>query len=161
MNRIKNILVKPSILVIVFISLAILVISSSYYELNQSKKEMLLFMSEEAHSLLQSIIVSSQEVLYASDEVESEIQSRLLNNANTIKILFEKKIVTNNLLFEIAVKNGINRIHIFNKAGIKIFSSHPNIEHKPLSAEFVKQQLEPIFSNKVDTLIVGLVEPEP
>ncbi len=69
--------------------------------------------------------------------------------------MFEKKIVTNNLLYEIALKNGINRIHIINKAGKKVFTSHPNSDHKPLSVEFVKTQLKPIFSNKVDTLIVG------
>ncbi len=142
MKTLKNIIVKPSILVVIFISLATLVIFSAYYELTQSKKEMLLFMSEEAHSLLQSIIISSQEVLYASDEVEAEIQSRLLNNANAIKILYEKKIVNNKILSEIAFENGINRIHIVNKKGVRIFTSHPNINHKAQSAEIVKKKLE-------------------
>ena len=155
MNRIKNILVKPSVLVIIFFSLALLVVSSAYFELRQSKNEMLHFMSEEAHSLLQSIIVSSQEVVYASDEVESAIRSSLLNNANIIKILYEKNLVTNILLKEIAEKNKLNRIHIIGKNGVKKYTSSIVSSHKQLSADFIKNQLEPIFSNKLDTLIVG------
>lgn len=116
---------------------------------------MLHFMSEEAHSLLQSIIVSSQEVVYASDEVESAIRSSLLNNANIIKILYEKNLVTNILLKEIAEKNKLNRIHIIGKNGVKKYTSSIVSSHKQLSADFIKNQLEPIFSNKLDTLIVG------
>lgn len=107
MKFIKDIFIKPSILLFIFLAIALLVIFSSYYELQQSKDEMLHLMSEEAHSLLQSIIVSSEEVLYASDEVETEIQNRLLNNANSIKIFYNQGRIDNKILNQIAIQNRI------------------------------------------------------
>ena len=155
MKFIKEIFIKPSILLLIFLAIALLVIFSSYYELQQSKDEMLHLMSEEAHSLLQSIIVSSEEVLYASDEVETEIQNRLLNNANSIKIFYNQGRIDNKILNQIAIQNRINRIHIFKNNGIKIFTSHPMDEHEQISTKLVKENLKPIFNDYVDTLIVG------
>lgn len=155
MKFIKDIFIKPSILFLIFLAIALLVIFSSYYELQQSKYEMLHLMSEEAHSLLQSIIVSSEEVLYASDEVETEIQNRLLNNANSIKIFYNQGRIDNKILNQIAIQNRINRIHIFKNNGIKIFTSHPMDEHEQISTKLVKENLKPIFNDYVDTLIVG------
>ena len=103
MKNLKNIFVKPSILLALFIGLAILIISSAYFELDRSKEEVLDLMSEEAHSLLKSVIVSSQEVLYASNEVEEEIQKRLFNNANIVKILFDNKKISNSILSDITL----------------------------------------------------------
>lgn len=155
MKFIKDIFIKPSILLFIFLAIAILVIFSSYYELQQSKDEMLHLMSEEAHSLLQSIIVSSEEVLYASDEVEMEIQNRLINNANSIKVFYNQGRIDNKILNQIAIQNEIYRIHIFNSNGVKIYTSHPNDKHEQISNKFVKEQLRPIFNDNVDTLIVG------
>lgn len=155
MNFLKNIFIKPSIFIFIFIAIALLVVVSTFFELRQSKDEMLHLMSQEAHSLLQSIIVSSEEMLYASDEVETEIQNRLINNANSVKIFYNQNKINNYILSKIAQENEINRVHIFDKNGIKIFTSHPNDKHEANSAAFVIEQLNPIFSNQVDTLIVG------
>ncbi|MDA3859752.1 MAG: hypothetical protein PF445_00860, partial [Melioribacteraceae bacterium] len=155
MKTIKNILIKPIILLLIFLGLVSLIVFSAYFELRQSKAEVINLMSEEAHSLLQSIIVSSQEVLYASHEVESEIQGRLLNNANTIKILYDQKIASNFILNQIAFQNEINRIHVINKKGIKVFTSHSDFKPNTLSPQLIKKELEPIFHNETDTLIVG------
>ncbi len=112
-------------------------------------------MSNEAHSLLETVLVSSQEVLYASNEVEEEIQKRLLNNANVIKILLENRSITNSLLDRIASENQINRINIFDKNGKKIFSNTFEKSYKDASVNFIKNNLTPIFSGKTDTLIIG------
>jgi PAS domain S-box-containing protein len=151
----QNNIVKPGFLLILFLGLAALILFSAYYELKESKKEMLHLMSEEAHSLLQSIIVSSQEVLYASDEVESEISSRLLNNANIIKILYNDKKINNSVLSKIASANNINMIHVFDRNGRMIFSSNKK-NSASVPTQMVIKQLQPIFNDDVDTLIVGL-----
>lgn len=121
MNTFKNISIRPKFLILIFIAVATLVISSAYYELKESEKEMLQLMSNEAHSLLETVLVTSQEVLYASKEVEEEIRKRLLNNANVVKILLENKSINNSILNRIATENEINRINIFNKNGKKYF----------------------------------------
>ena len=159
MKNLKNIFVKPSILLALFIGLAILIISSAYFELDRSKKEVLDLMSEEAHSLLESVIVSSQEVLYASNEVEEEIQKRLLNNANIIKILFDNRKISNSILSDITTQNEINRIHIYNRNGIRVYSSHTSNSYSQPSKKYIQEMLNPIFNNEVDTLIVGMKKP--
>ena len=151
----QNNIVKPGFLLILFLGLAALILFSAYYELKESKKEMLHLMSEEAHSLLQSIIVSSQEVLYASDEVESEISSRLLNNANIIKILYNDKKINNSVLSKIASANNINMIHVFDRNGRMILSSNKK-NSASVPTQMIIKQLQPIFNDDADTLIVGL-----
>ncbi len=136
-------------------AVAVLVIASAYYELNQSKKEMLQLMSNEAHSLLETVLVSSQEVLYASDEVEGEIQTRLLNNANTIKVLLESGKLNNSILNRIANENKIPRIFVFNKNAEKIFSNSNTKVPPPASKAYTWENLNPIFNNETDTLIIG------
>lgn len=143
----------------IFIGLAILIISSAYFELDRSKEEVLDLMSEEAQSLLKSVIVSSQEVLYASNEVEEEIQKRLLNNANIVKILFDNRKISNSILSEITNQNEINRIHIYNKSGSRIYSSHLLSSHLQPPTNYIQEMLKPIFNNEVDTLIVGMKKP--
>ncbi|MCF6269163.1 MAG: ATP-binding protein [Melioribacteraceae bacterium] len=155
MNIFNNISIRPRFLLLIFIAVATLVISSAYYELKESEKEMLQLMSNEAQSLLETVLVSSQEVLYASNEVEEEIQKRLLNNANIIKILLENKSINNTILERIATENEINRINIFNKNAEKIFSNNVKNQYKDVPAEYVKNNLLPIFNDESDTLIIG------
>ncbi|MEN8194094.1 MAG: ATP-binding protein [Bacteroidota bacterium] len=156
MNKLNKIFIKPKILLLIFLSVAILVISSAYYELNQSKKEMLHLMSTESHSLLEMVLVSSEEVLYASNEVEEEIQKRLLNNANAVKILLEKSKINNTILNRIARENEINRINILSRAGNRLYSSHLDRVHDDPSEDYIKKNLTPIFNDETDTLIIGL-----
>jgi len=159
LKNLKNIFVKPSILLALFIGLAGLIISSAYFEIERSQEEVLDLMSEEAHSLLESVIVSSQEVLYASNEVEEEIQKRLLNNANIVKILFDNRKINDSILSDITTQNEINRIHIYNKSGSRIYSSHLFSSHLKPSTKYIQDMLSPIFNNEVDTLIVGMKKP--
>ena len=156
LNTFRNILIRSKTLFIIFFVVAALIIVSAYYELNRSKREMLELMSNQAHSLLETVMVSSQEVLYAANEVEEKINIRLLNNANIIKILLDQNGITNSLLKKISNENDINRINIFNKKGKKIFQSFTDEEHAPVTPEYIKKYLKPIFNNEKDTLIIGL-----
>lgn len=113
-------------------------------------------MSSQSHALLETVLVSSQEVLYAAGEVEEEINQRLLNNANIVKILLEQNRINNSILEKIAKENGINRINIFNRKGKKIYASFSDRTHEPASAGYIKKYLNPIFTGAADTLIIGL-----
>jgi len=113
-------------------------------------------MSSQSHSLLETVLVSSQEVLYAAGEVEEEINQRLLNNANIVKILLEQNRINNSILQKIAKENGINRINIFNRKGKKIYASFSDRTHEQASVGYIKKYLNPIFTDEADTLIIGL-----
>ena len=141
---------------LIFISLASLMISSAVFELYQSKKELYRLMEEQSHSLLESIIVASQNTLLTNDYLEDLWEKRLLNNGILIKKLYESGQINNQVLKEISRENDIYRINIFNRQGQKIYSSHQPI-HSGLVENYSPQQyLQPIFSGLTDTLVIGL-----
>ncbi len=153
---IKNFLIQPRILISIFAVIVIVVFTSALIELNQSKKEMLELLEEEGSSILETILSSSRNALISYNKIEEEVKRRLLNNANTIKIIQEKGIITNSFLEKFAKENNIYRINIFNSEGKKIYSSHKDIHHKYLSADSVKKYLNPIFTGTKDTIIIGI-----
>lgn len=151
-----NILINSKNLIIVFIFIAVLTVSSAFFELQQSKEELFNLMEHQAHSLLESILISSQEVFYASSEIENEMNARLLNNANIIRILLEQDRITNLTLKKIAVENDLYRINIIDKSGHQIYSSAYDKEFAPVPEIQSQQYLLPIFNGEKDTLLIGM-----
>jgi len=157
---IKSKIVNTKSLIIIFISVAALTIISAVSELQQSKKEMINLMQNQAHSLIETILVSSEEVLYAADEVEDEINKRLLNNSAIINILMQKNRINNAILNEIAKKNDLFRINIFDKNGNLLFSGSKSGDVRTPPKEKLMERLSPIFSGQTDTLLLGLKKSE-
>ncbi len=156
MNIFKKINLQPKSLILIFIAVAVLVVSSALFELHQSKQEMYDLMAEQSHSLLETTLTASENSLYSYDTIDKELKNRLLNNANLVKMLYEQKQISNVLLKKIADENDIYRINIFNKNGNKIFSNHTQI-HTDLEPNFDPQKiLAPIFNGLTDTLILGV-----
>ena len=135
----------------------IIVIIAVISEWQQSRKEVLNILESQAHSLLETILISSQEVLLAGDELENEINKRLLNNANIVNILLDQDKINNRVLKEIADKNDLNRINIFDNTGKLLFS---NIDRPRLgvTGRYARNFLKPIFNGTQDTLILGIRE---
>ena len=143
-------------LIVIFLVLALLMVSSALIELTQSKKEQLDLMREQAHTLLETLIISSYNSLLATEELENSYRTRLLNNATHVKKLFEQDIISNRVLQDIAESNNIFRINIYNKDGQRIFYNHEQ-EHQELKEKFSPQEsLKPIFAGQTDTLIFGI-----
>lgn len=148
---------QSKFLVLVFITLAILMIVSSLFELYQSKKELYSLMEKQAQSLMESIMISSRNSLLTNERFSAMTEARLLNNAVLVNILYENNKMTNTVLGEICDQNNIYRINIFNKYGEKLFYSHPQ-DHFSNTEKYSPQQiLAPIFEGLVDTLIIGIV----
>ncbi|MBK8943978.1 MAG: ATP-binding protein [Ignavibacteriae bacterium] len=113
-------------------------------------------MAEQAHSLLETTLVSSTNALYSYESLETELKNRLLNNANFVKLLYEENKITNVVLKNIAEQNKIFRINIFNNSGEKLFSNHENI-HTDLIQKFdPREELAPIFNGIIDTIFLGV-----
>ncbi len=151
--------IQPKVLILIFLIVATLVITSALYELNQSKKEMYELMSEQSHSLLETTLSASQNALLSYEEIDNSIKTRLLNTANIVKLLFQENKISNKLLKKIAEKNNFHRIKIFNKYGNKIFQSHKEHYTKQKETITAKQRLLPIFKGYTDTLIIGINKP--
>ncbi len=156
MTLLKKIAELPKSIILIILITAVIVISSALVELNQSRKEMIMLMEQQSHTLLETMLASSTNALLSSEKLESELKQRLLNNAVLIKELYEGGRVTNKLLEKISSKNNLFRINIFNRNGKKIFTStteaHAGMPEKT-SPRFM---LAPIFNNEEDTLIIGI-----
>lgn len=146
------------ILIIIFFIIAGLMISSAVIELQQSKKELYQLMTKQSHSLLQSLIIASKNTLRTSNYLDEVTKQRLMNNAVLIKSMYENNRINNEILSDICRDNKIFRIHIFNKEGTRIYSSHQPISSEQLSGLNAQQFLQPIFNGTQDTIHIGYRE---
>lgn len=153
----KKILIQPKSLLLIFIAVMFIVAIALVSELQQSKKETLNILESQAHSLLETMLISSQEVLLASDELEGEMNKRLLNNASLINILLDQNKLDNNILKIIAEKNELNRINVFDNTGNLIFSNVDKTRYG-ITGQYARNFLQPIFNGEQDTIILGLKE---
>ncbi len=152
----KNIFIHPKSLFLILLVTAAIVITTVTVELSQSKSEMLALMEKQGHTLLETILISSQQALISYNKIESEVKQRLLGDAVMIKLLYEKRIITNNMLNDIAKMNNIYRINIFNSNGEKIFRSS-NESHTGIAPKNDPQDyLTPIFEGDADTIFIGV-----
>ncbi len=147
---------EPHLIIIIFFALAILMVSSALIELHQSKSELYSLMEKQSHSLLESLIIASQNALHFNQTIENNYKERLLNNANLIKVLYENNQISDRLLSSLAQKNNIYRINVFSKDGTKIFSSHSVTHTGLVEKNSPVITLQPIFNGEVDTLLIGL-----
>ncbi len=152
----KNILVHPKSLLLILLVTAIIVISSVAIELSQSKSEMLELMEKQGHSLLETLLTSSENALLSYNKIEDEVKQRLLSNAVMIKMFYDRGMVNEQMLADLAENNRIYRINVFDKTGRKILSSskeeHPGLPEKHNPVDY----LSPIFDDEADTLIIGI-----
>jgi len=151
--------IQPKIFVFIFLVVAALVISSALYELNQNKKEMYELMTKQSNSLLETTLTASQNALLSYEELDNAIKNRLLNNANIVRLLYEKNKISNNLLKNITEQNNFHRIKIFNRNGKKIFRSHNETYSEHQEEVQAEKILSPIFNGEANILIVGINKP--
>ena len=85
-----NKILHPKNLIFVFVILTILMVSTALIELQHSKKELLDLMKDQAHTLLETTLSSSQNSILSNDYLEEFLEERLLNNAKFIRILFDQ-----------------------------------------------------------------------
>lgn len=152
----KNIFIHPKSLLLILLVTAAIITTSVTIELNQSKSEMLELMEKQGHSLLETILTSSQQALLSYNKIETEVKQRLLSNAIMIKLLNEKGIITNELLSKIANNNNIYRINIFNSRGEKIFTSSDEFHNGITPKNNPQEYLSPIFEGEADTIFIGI-----
>ena len=152
----RRLLEQPRMIIIIFFAVAVLMVSSALIELHQSKNDVYGLMEKQSHSLLESLLIASRNALQYNEILGLSNNERLLNNANLIRILYEERKISNSLLHDLAQKNNIYRINIFNRLGKKIYSSHQSIHQDIPEKTSPLVTLKPLFQGLTDTLIVGI-----
>lgn len=153
---------KPRAVVLISILIAVVMFTSSYIELNQSKRDIFILLYEHSSALIESIIQSSDNTLNASFEIEDLITERLLDNARLIKNIDAAGKITESELIRIGKENNLYRINIFDKSGKRTLTNRvPEPDHEYGEDNINRaDRLEPILSGKTDELIIGLKQAE-
>ncbi len=153
---------QPRIVIIISVIIGIVMITSAYFELNESRKEIFQVLSEKSSSLIETISLSSNNTLKASDEIENLMIERLLDNAKLIKDLDSLNLLNRKKLIQIGNENNLFRINIFNKKGDRILTNRvpiPGHIHPEGKVNRYKE-LQPILTGETKQLILGLKNSE-
>ncbi len=153
---------SPKAILSITAIIAIVMLASLYLEVKQSKKEIFGLLYENSSTLLQSIIKSSENTLNASFEIEDLITERLLDNARMIKKLDSLHALNKNELINLAKKNNLFRINIFDNKGNRLLSNRIPEPGHIYGEEKINRynELAPILDGTTNELIIGLKNSE-
>ncbi len=142
--------------------IALVMIISSFIELNQSKKEIYQLLSQHSETLLQSIIINSENTLNTGFEIEDLITEKLLSNARLIRKLDSLNAISKDELIKIANENQLYRINIFDRNGNRVLSNRiPEPEHIHGEENINRfDELKEILLGNVDEYVIGLKKAE-
>lgn len=153
---------SPKVILSITAIIAVVMLASSFIELNQSKKEIFSLLYGHSSSLLQTIIKSSENTLNSSFEIEDLITERLLDNARMIRKLDSLKAINKKELISLANKNNLYRVNIFDSKGNRVLSNRiPEPDHIHGEENINRyEELSPILKGEVDEYIIGLKKAE-
>jgi len=153
---------SPKAILSITAIIAIVMLASSFIELNQSKKEIFNLLYNHSSTLLQSIIKSSENTLNSSFEIEDLITDRLLDNARMIRKLDSIKTLNKIELISLAKENNLYRINIFDKNGNRVLSNRvPEPDHIHGEENINRSnELAPILNGETNEFIIGLKKAE-
>lgn len=153
---------NQGIIILISIVIGIIMITSAYLELKQSKEEVFHLLNEHASSLIETVSLSAVNTLNSGYEIEDLIIERLFNNAWLIRNLDSLNLLSKNKLIEIGKINNLFRINIFDRKGNRILSSRvPTKDHfHPEGTVNRFEEIKPILTHKTNSLIIGLKEAE-
>ena len=145
---------RPRNLLIIFLVVATLMVTSALIELRNSKQELFTLMEEQAQSLLETILITSDNALIANEQLEELLRERLLDNAHFIRSLYASSALDNRQLSDIVMHNQINRAAIINASGQQLYGYRDG-DVGTVSPSLV-EMLSPVFQGWQDTLVVGM-----
>ena len=153
---------NQGIIILISVVIGIIMITSAYFEMKQSKEEVFHLLNEHASSLIETVSLSAVNTLNSSYEIEDLIIERLFNNAWLIRSLDSLNLLSKSKLIEIGNENNLFRINIFSGKGDRILSNRVPTKDHPHHEGPVNRfkEIEPILTHKTNSLIIGLKEAE-
>ncbi len=111
-------------LMILFVSMALIMITSAVVELNQSRGEVLNLVEKQSHVLLQSLLAASQDALLANEYLYGSYRQRLIQEARLIGGLLPADGQFGPHPDSLAARAGISQLMVFDAAGRIRFRLH-------------------------------------
>jgi len=148
---------KPNYILFIGLIFTILMISSTYFELRQSRIELIQMHEYEGLALLEIIRQSTANSILSQTEIKEQIAERLLNNARLLREMEKYHPLTNDLLEDVADQNNLYRINVFDENGNKVASNVSEL-HGGVSKYRPKVFFQPILDGKVEEINIGMKE---
>ncbi len=111
-------------LMVLFVSMALVMITSAVVELNQSRGEVLNLVEKQSRVLLQSLLAASQDALLANEYLFDAYRQRLIQEARLIGGLLPVNKRYGPQLDSLVTRAGISQLMVFDAAGRVRFRLH-------------------------------------
>jgi PAS domain S-box-containing protein len=134
-------------IILIFVTLAVLMISSGVLELSHSRKDLYQLMETQSRTLLESITIASNNSLLSNEYLEQMSRQRLLTHANMVRSALKQGVINEQWLNRTCLQNDLASIQIFSNDGLQLFAEEGSIQ---------AYELEPLFTGETDTLILGI-----
>jgi two-component system sensor histidine kinase HydH len=113
----------------IILILGVLLLTSAILDIYASRKELIHILEEQSKAMLTAIKEGSENAIESYELVEDIVAERLLDNARLLEELDFKDLLTRKKIIDIAEKNDIFRINIFDKNGERELDSFSGPGH--------------------------------
>lgn len=146
--------VKPKYLVLISVTLAVILLIVTLFDITEGRKDIIRAKKDEASSLLRTVQRSAENAYISSQEVEDLIKEKLVNTAYFVVQKELKERLDQNKLESIAIDAGVEHIMFFSPGAVPEVSNN-NISF--IIREYIKDGLDSINSGAYDYFVAGLI----
>lgn len=145
------------ILFLTFSTLLIIISLYGYIEYRYSEKELLDLLEEQTHALMEAILTASENTLLVNNYLEKDIHDELVSKALLFKNFYSTRNLSAKDLKAFGEISHLFRISIHDSTGKTLLSNlSPTKNIDEPETAYLKQILQPVFHNGIDTLYIGL-----
>lgn len=157
-SRKHLLLLHPAYLGGIFSFLIIVFLGSTIFEYRYRRAEIEHMMQEEASLLIHALTVGAENAVEGYNGNRTILTGSLLGRLRLLDRIDRLKPLTSRALADIAGTGGMYRINVFDSTGRRIAWNVPPDHAPSLHHRDPKQELEPILSGRVDSLVLGIRE---
>lgn len=110
---------------ILAVGIALVAGTMAFYEVRQTRREVLRILEQEASSLIESIAIAGEGAIRSYGEIESLVAERLLGSGRLLRRLDDRGLLSDDLLALVAKENQIHWIDVFDRDGERVYRSYP------------------------------------
>lgn len=148
---------KPLTIIVIALTMAAFMFLTAYVEVQQSKKETLQALTEEALTLIETVGHSAETTVLSNIEIENLIVNSLLKSGKMIAELELGRDLTSTQLAHFAVQHDVFHIGIYDNNGLLVQSSDEKRKGSHTLSAHLLEELSPLMQGTAELRVLGLV----
>lgn len=151
--------VRPKVIISLVAILAFLGIVVGYFEISQSRKNVMGILRREGETVTDALSISAENALQAYAEIEEHIEKHLFNSGLLLNHLFRETSLSQPRFEKFMRESGVARAFFVTSEGLLREFAYPPNAFEDFATEAVRGFLEPLFSENLESTS-GLLEDE-